>query len=114
MPFNARGDAPPPRVPGLQLYTLRDAMADDVEATLQAVAGIGYREVEFAGYHGRSPAEVRSLLERYGLAAPSAHVNPVEARSDPVAAAVADVRGAGGLHSRRDRLAAAGDAHDGG
>ena len=37
------------RLPGVQLYTVRDAMAKDVEKTLQAIAGIGYREVEFAG-----------------------------------------------------------------
>ena len=37
------------RVPGVQLYTVRDSMAVDVEKTLQGIAGIGYKEVEFAG-----------------------------------------------------------------
>jgi sugar phosphate isomerase/epimerase len=59
---------------GLQLYTVRDAMAKDVPGTLQRVAQIGYREVEFAGYFKHSPNEIRSLLQRYKLTAPSSHV----------------------------------------
>ena len=34
---------------GVQLYTVRELMAEDVAATLALVAGIGYREVEVAG-----------------------------------------------------------------
>ncbi|HEU5482812.1 MAG TPA: TIM barrel protein [Sphingomicrobium sp.] len=59
---------------GLQLYTVRDLMAEDVAATLALVAAVGYREVEFAGYFDHSPEEVRRLLADAGLAAPSAHV----------------------------------------
>ena len=59
---------------GLQLYTVRDAMADDLEETLARVAAIGYREVEFAGYFGRTPRTLRAALDAAGLAAPSAHV----------------------------------------
>jgi sugar phosphate isomerase/epimerase len=59
---------------GLQLYTVRDAMKQDMTATIQQVAAIGYREVEFAGYFGRTPAEVRALLEQNGLRSPSSHV----------------------------------------
>jgi sugar phosphate isomerase/epimerase len=59
---------------GLQLYTLRALMARDVEGTLAKVAEIGYREVEFAGYFGRTPAQLRAALSANGLAAPSTHV----------------------------------------
>jgi sugar phosphate isomerase/epimerase len=59
---------------GLQLYTVRDALQRDFEGTLARVAAIGYREVEFAGYVGRTAAQVRDALARAGLAAPSAHV----------------------------------------
>lgn len=59
---------------GLQLYTVRELMAEDVAATLALVAGIGYREVEFAGYFGLAPDAVRRLLAGEGLAAPSAHI----------------------------------------
>jgi sugar phosphate isomerase/epimerase len=60
--------------PGLQLYTVRDELQRDLPGTLARVAEIGYREVEFAGYFGRSPAEIRELLERHSLRAPSTHV----------------------------------------
>jgi sugar phosphate isomerase/epimerase len=58
---------------GLQLYTVRRAMRQSVEETLAAVARIGYREVEFAGYFGRSPVQIRDALAANGLSAPSAH-----------------------------------------
>jgi sugar phosphate isomerase/epimerase len=60
---------------GVQLYTVRDAMKQDFEGTLAKVREIGYREVEFAGYFDRSPQEVRAVLYRNGLGAPSAHVD---------------------------------------
>jgi len=66
---------------GLQLYTVRTLLERDFESTLAGVAAIGYREVEFAGYHGRSPEVVRAALDRAGLGAPSAHV-PIEAVRD--------------------------------
>lgn len=59
---------------GLQLYTVRALMQRDVERTLADVAGIGYREVEFAGYFGRTPRQIRSLVRAAGLRAPSSHV----------------------------------------
>ena len=59
---------------GLQLYTVRSLMTDDVAGTLDTVAGVGYEEVEFAGYFGHGPAEIRGWLDGAGLAAPAAHV----------------------------------------
>lgn len=59
---------------GVQLYTVRDEMQKDVAATLARVAQIGYTEVEFAGYFNHSPAEIRAMLDRNGLTAPSAHI----------------------------------------
>jgi sugar phosphate isomerase/epimerase len=50
-------------------------MQRDMPATLARLAEIGYREVEFAGYFGRGPAEVKQLLERNRLTAPSTHVS---------------------------------------
>lgn len=71
------------RVPGVQLYTVRDSMAKDVEKTLQAIAGIGYREVEFAGYYTRTAKEIKGMLARFGLASPSTHVNGETVQQDP-------------------------------
>ncbi len=59
---------------GLQLYTVRDLMKTDLPGTLSKVAAIGYKEVEFAGYFGRTPAQIRELLRRDGLSSPSTHL----------------------------------------
>ncbi len=58
----------------LQLYSVRDAVEADFEGTLAAVAKMGYDGVEFAGLYGKTPEEVRTLCEKYGLVAVSAHV----------------------------------------
>ena len=62
---------------GLQLYTVRDAMAKDVPGTLAKVAQIGYNSVE-AGYgdgkyYGVGPKDFADLLKQNGLIMPSAH-----------------------------------------
>ena len=59
---------------GLQLYTVRNSMQSNFDATLKQVAGIGYKEVEFAGLFGHPAARVRSALDGLGLSAPSMHV----------------------------------------
>src|SRR6267378_2902636 len=59
---------------GLQLYSVRDLMKTDMPGTLARVASIGYKEVEFAGYFGRTPAQVRALLKKNGLSSPSTHI----------------------------------------
>lgn len=58
---------------GVQLYTLRDAIDDDLDGTLAAVAGIGYREVELFQLHGLTPGEMRAKLDAVGLRATSSH-----------------------------------------
>ncbi|HEY6158529.1 MAG TPA: sugar phosphate isomerase/epimerase [Gemmatimonadales bacterium] len=79
--FPPRAPSPYPLAPlhkidriGLQLYTVRDEMKKDVEGTLARVAEAGYGEVEFAGYFGKSAAEIRAMLDHHGLTAPSTHV----------------------------------------
>ena len=67
---------------GVQLYTVRDLMQQDFEGTLEKVAEIGYKEVEFAGYYDRTPEQVRQLLDRLGLKSPSSHVGIDLLRSD--------------------------------
>jgi sugar phosphate isomerase/epimerase len=62
---------------GIQLYSLRHELEKDFAGTLARVGAIGYAEVEFAGYFGRSPEQVAATLQRAGLSAPSAHV-PIE------------------------------------
>ena len=59
---------------GMQLYTVRRELEKDFEGTLARVAALGYREVEFAGYFGRTPKEVMAALARHNLTSPAAHV----------------------------------------
>jgi sugar phosphate isomerase/epimerase len=59
---------------GVQLYTVRDLMKNDFEGTIAKVAQIGYKEVEFAGYFGRTADQVKAVLDKTGLKAPSTHV----------------------------------------
>src|SRR6202041_4003147 len=59
---------------GLQLYTVRDLMKDDFDGTIAKVASIGYKEVEFAGYFGRTAQQVRAACEKNGLEPISTHV----------------------------------------
>ena len=59
---------------GVQLYSVRDLMKDDFDATIAKVASIGYKEVEFAGYFGRTGQQVRAVCDKNGLAAVSTHV----------------------------------------
>lgn len=58
---------------GLQLYSVREDMENDFEATLRAVKEMGYDYVEFAGYFDRTPEEVRALLDEIGLRCESVH-----------------------------------------
>jgi sugar phosphate isomerase/epimerase len=67
---------------GLQLYSVRDLMKADMPGTLARVAAVGYKEVEFAGYFDRTPAQVRQLLRKNGLTSPSSHL-PWEAFQNP-------------------------------
>ncbi len=59
---------------GLQLYTVRELMKQDFAGTLEKVAAVGYQELEFAGYYDHKPEEVKKLLDRLGLTAPSTHI----------------------------------------
>src|SRR5437879_13364900 len=59
---------------GLQLYTVRHAMEKDVEDTIARVAGIGYRQVEFAGYFVKSARAVRAPLDKDEISHTTSHM----------------------------------------
>lgn len=67
---------------GIQLYTVRALMERDAEGTLASLARIGYREVELAGLYGKSAGEMREILDRHHLAAPSGHIDTAKMRGD--------------------------------
>ena len=62
---------------GLELYTVRDALAKDLIGTVRAVAKMGYQVVEFySPYYSWTPqgaADVRKALDDLGIACHSTH-----------------------------------------
>jgi hypothetical protein len=48
----------------VQLYTLRDQLNIDLEASLEELAEIGYTRVEHAGFVGRTAAQFRAVWAR--------------------------------------------------
>ena len=67
------------RIPvGLQMYTLRNEMAQDPIGTIRKVAEIGYEGIEALPWEGISVEDYRKLLDDLGLKTPGGHV-PLEA-----------------------------------
>ena len=63
---------------GLQLYTIRDAMATDVPGSLKKVSDLGYKYVELADYvdgkfYGYAPLEFKKLVNDLGMEILSSH-----------------------------------------
>jgi sugar phosphate isomerase/epimerase len=65
---------------GVQLYTVRDQMAEDLTGTLKRLAEAGLKHVELAGLSGKTPEEFGDVLRSTGLSAVSAHVGLAEVR----------------------------------
>ncbi len=65
---------PIPRPIAVQLYTLRDRLADDFEGTIREVARLGYDGVEPFTMPGVSAHEQAEVIRRHGLQVPSAHL----------------------------------------
>lgn len=63
---------------GLQLYTIRDAMAADVRGSLKRVSDIGFKYLELASYadgkfYGYEPAELKKIVSDLGMVILSSH-----------------------------------------
>jgi sugar phosphate isomerase/epimerase len=68
------------KIIGIQLYTIRDLVAENLEGTLETLSNIGYKSVEAAGYDNRRfynllPGEYKKVVEGYGLMPLSSHSN---------------------------------------
>lgn len=70
--INLHGDFDGPL--GLQLWSVRERMAEDVPGTLRWVADQGFTEVELAGTQGMTAEQFRQELDRVGLSATAMHV----------------------------------------
>ena len=58
----------------IQVYSLRNEAAADLEAVLKALHEYGYNGIELAGLYGNAPEVVRDLCAKYELTPISAHV----------------------------------------
>ena len=58
----------------LQLYTIRETLADNFVNGVTKVANIGYAGVETAGFPGTTPAEAKALFDDLGLTVAGAHL----------------------------------------
>lgn len=74
---------------GLQLYTVRDMAQRDFLGTLEYVARLGYKDMEFAGYFDVPVRTLKRHLDVLGLSAPSAHV-PLTALQNNLDAVIDD------------------------
>jgi sugar phosphate isomerase/epimerase len=63
---------------GLQLYTIRDAMAADLKGSMQKISDMGYKNLELASYsdgtfYGMAPAEFKKMANDMGMDVISSH-----------------------------------------
>ncbi len=58
----------------LQLYSIREDCARDLEGSIKAVADMGYEGVEFAGYYERGADELKRLCDAHGLQIVGTHI----------------------------------------
>ena len=68
---------------GLQLYTVRTLADKDLHGTMAAVAAAGYKLVETHTLYGKTPAELRAILDMHGLRSPSGHYGLAELETSP-------------------------------
>jgi sugar phosphate isomerase/epimerase len=81
LPLMGKGPAPKYKL-GLQLFTIRDAMAADLKGTLKKVLALGYEDTETYGfdpekmtYYGMKASDFKSLMDENKLTTTSGHYN---------------------------------------
>jgi len=74
----------------LQLYTLRNAISEDLPGTIKKVAGIGYTQVEPYNFVATAK-ELGAALKENGLTAPSGHAPLMSQDQDEIFAAAKEL-----------------------
>ena len=69
---------------GLQMYSVRDVTKDDLHGALKAVAEMGYRYIEFAGFFGNPASDVKAWLDEFGLVCSGTHTGIDLIRPDKI------------------------------
>lgn len=83
---------------GIQLYTLRNQMRADPEATLQRIAQLGYTEIEWWGSFGRTAEQLKSTLSSHGLTSPAWHLELGLLAPDKIDSTIATAQTMGHKH----------------
>jgi len=93
----------------LQLFSVRDAVAKDLEGTLEKLVKMGYNKMEIYGYNGKffghSAGEFLTILKRTGMQVVSSHhlsglgMKSAGSLSDGWAEAVADLKTVGARYA---------------
>ena len=63
---------------GIQLWTVKDEAAKDLEGTLRKVYAAGFREIEFAGFYDKPAAEIGELMKGIGFSLVSTHAGAAD------------------------------------
>jgi sugar phosphate isomerase/epimerase len=76
--FNAQPQPAQMKEIALQLYSLRDVIGSNFDATIDAVGKMGYASIEAANYgdgkfYGKTPVEFKAAVEKAGLKVLSSH-----------------------------------------
>ena len=74
---------------GLQLYSVRDITGNDMEGALKAVAEMGYKYVEYAGFSGHSAEQIKEWQDKYGLKCSGTHSGWDDLRPEKIEETVA-------------------------
>lgn len=66
---------------GLQVYTVRDVINADFDAAFKAIKKVGYEYIELSGLFSKTPADIKSLMDKVGLTIASVMFSPAELES---------------------------------
>ena len=90
-----RREAAFPTAYGLQLFSVRDSLKQDYHATLQAVAALGYKQVETIRLENVTAAQVRAWCDALGLTVCGTHTGAGALTPDNIEATIADHKALG-------------------
>jgi sugar phosphate isomerase/epimerase len=68
---------------GIQLWTVKAEAEKDLEGTLRKLYALGFREIEFAGFYGKSAADLGKLFKGIGFTLTSMHAGADDIAAKP-------------------------------
>ena len=73
---------------GIQLWSVKDEAEKDLEGTMRKLYALGFREIEFAGFYGKTAAEIGALMKGIGFTLVSMHAgaDDIAAKGDSIIA----------------------------